>query len=233
MRQIHKKMMPVHFFNWTNHFTEVTGNEATYEDLHGSHGDGEYLKLKRSLVEEQGFICCYCERRIGQEQYLRDCDIEHFMPRNPERGMPVAQQAICRAAQMEYHNMFASCKGELADSTDHCNHKKDNWFDFDECISPAEDEINGIYGFKLSGEIYALGNKGSEMLKHLNLNSYVLQEQRKEAYYAALESEFEDEDLLENEEYVDATIAHYDNMNEGKYEQFCSMITYCFKNYLL
>ena len=80
--------------------------------------------------------------------------------------------------------------------------------------------------------MYALGDRGREMLKHLNLNSYVLQEQRKEAYYAVLELDFEDEDLLDDEEYVEATIAHYDNMNDGKYEQFCSMITYCMKNYL-
>ena len=154
------------------------------------------------------------------------------MPRNPDSSMPVAQQAICRAAQLDYFNMFASCEGELADSIDHCNHKKDNWFDFSECISPLETEIRGLYGFKLNGEVYALGDRGREMLKHLNLNSYVLQEQRKEAYYAVLELEFEDEDLLDAEEYVEATIAHYDNMNDGKYEQFCSMITYCMKNYL-
>ncbi|MEE1258482.1 MAG: retron system putative HNH endonuclease [Lachnospiraceae bacterium] len=228
MRQIHKKMEPVRFTNWKNKVATLTGRIATYEDLK----DYEYFMLKKSLVEEQGFICCYCERRIGANKKLTDCDIEHFMPRNPDSSMPVAQQAICRAAQLDYFNMFASCEGELADSIDHCNHKKDNWFDFSECISPLETEIRGLYGFKLNGEVYALGDRGREMLKHLNLNSYVLQEQRKEAYYAVLELEFEDEDLLDDEEYVEATIAHYDNMNDGKYEQFCSMITYCMKNYL-
>ncbi|MCI7789376.1 MAG: TIGR02646 family protein [Lachnospiraceae bacterium] len=232
MRQIHKKMEPSHFTNWKNHFKAITGNTANYDDLHGPHGNGEYLKLKRSLVEEQGFICCYCERRIGLDQYLQDCDIEHFMPRHPENSMPSAQKAVCINAQMDYSNLFASCKGELADFTDHCNHKKDNWFDFKECISPLEDEIKDIFGFKLNGEIYALGSRGSEMLNHLNLNSYTLQEQRKEAYFSALEQEFEDEDLLNDEEYIEATMELYDNMNMGKYEQFCSMITYCFKHYL-
>lgn len=232
MRQIHKKMEPVHFINWKNQFYESTGKAATYDDLHGPHGNNEYLRLKQSLVEEQGFICCYCERRIGQGQYLKDCDIEHFMPRHPEASMPSAQRVICENAQLDYFNMFASCKGELAESADHCNHKKDNWFDFEECISLLEAEVKEVYGFKLNGEIFALDNRGSEMLKHLNLNSFVLQEQRKEAYFSALEQEFEDEDLYTDEEYIESTIEYYDNMNDGKYEQFCSMITYCFEHYL-
>lgn len=107
-------MEPVRFTNWKNKVATLTGRIATYEDLK----DYEYFMLKKSLVEEQGFICCYCERRIGANKKLTDCDIEHFMPRNPDSSMPVAQQAICRAAQLDYFNMFASCEGELADSID-------------------------------------------------------------------------------------------------------------------
>ena len=48
--------------------------------------------------------------------------------------------------------------GENAYSLDHCNHKKDNWFDFSLCVSPVENEIESLFGFRCDGKIYALGS---------------------------------------------------------------------------
>ena len=179
MRQIKKNPEPAHFINWKNNFKAVNHRDAIYTDLYAT---SEYYHLKKSLLEEQGYICCYCERKIGRSKGLKDCDIEHFMPRNPERGyLSNAEYNQCRNAQMEYTNLFASCKGEDAYNADHCNHKKDNWFDFKKCISPTDARINGMFGFKLNGKIFLKKPLGSEMEKHLNLNSYILEEQRKAA----------------------------------------------------
>ena len=153
MRQIIKNCEPGHFSKWKSDFKALNGRDATYEDLKGTD---EYFRLKKSLIEEQGFICCYCEKRIGQKRDLSDCDIEYFMPRHPDtRILSTKECELCTNAQMEYSNLFASCKGEFADSADHCNHKKDNWFDFKSCISPCDSKINGLFGFKLKGTMFA------------------------------------------------------------------------------
>lgn len=81
MRQIRKNPEPDHFFYWKMDYKSRNGREAVYDDLKGAQ---EYFLLKKNLLEEQGYICCYCEKRIGQEGNLSDCDIEHFMPRHPD-----------------------------------------------------------------------------------------------------------------------------------------------------
>lgn len=48
-----------------------------------------------------------------------------------------------------------------------------------------------------------------------------------------LEFEFQDEDLLTDREYVEMVIEEYNSMQEGKYAEFCSMITYCLHEYYL
>lgn len=229
MRCIRKNPEPDHFVNWKRDFLKSNGREAAYDDLPKTE---EYLRLKESLLKEQGYICCYCEKRIGRQKYLQDCDIEHFMPRHPDRKiLSAAECQMCEDAQLDYRNLFASCKGEEAYSADHCNHKKDNWFHFQECISPADSRINGLFGFRLNGKIFVRGSEGREMAKHLNLNSYVLQEQRKAAFLAVMEVEFEDEDLLGNGDYIEALIGDYDSMQNGEYAEFCSMIVYCLREY--
>lgn len=231
MRQIRKNPEPDYFIRWKNNFKTASGRDAAYEDLAGT---GEYVRLKESLLKEQGYICCYCEKQIGQQQDLRDCEIEHFMPRHPDkRVLSAAECKTCRDAQLTYTNLFACCKGELADSADHCNHKKDNWFSFDTCISPADPNIHGCFGFRLDGKIFGKNHEGREMEKHLNLGSYVLDEQRKAAFDTMLETDFEDEDLMNDRDYVEAVIGDYDNMQDGKFAQFCSMITYCLREYFM
>lgn len=233
MHKILKGSEPGHFRTWKQKFLNDNGRNALYSDLVGTE---EYGRLKKELLEEQGYICCYCEKAIGRLKKT-DCDIEHFMPRNPDkRNLSLDEQEICRNAQLDYTNMMASCMGENAYSLDHCNHKKDNWFDFSLCVSPVENEIESLFGFRCDGKIYALGsNKKGEALKnHLNLDSYVLREQRKAAYDAVIESEFESEELLYDFNYVADTIEYYRQKDEtGRYIPFCSMITFCLEHELM
>lgn len=190
---------------------------------------------KQKFREEQGYICCYCEQRIGVKS-ANDCDIEHFMPRHPDKNRLSPKECeICSSAQLEYDNLLVSCKGEDAYSLDHCNHKKDNWFDFRLCVSPITEEIEGLFGYRTNGKIFAVGNdeRAEEMKKRLNLDTYVLQNKRKAAYDAVIDMEFGDSDeLWVDREYVAETIASYgERDSSGRYVQFCSMITYCLEHY--
>ena len=44
--------------------------QPIYEDLSGTTKE----EVKFSLMQEQGYICCYCERRLTDD----DSHIEHF-----------------------------------------------------------------------------------------------------------------------------------------------------------
>lgn len=68
MKHIVKQGEPEAFLDW-----KALANEdwmPTYDDL-----AGETKKtVKGALMEEQGYICCYCERRLTDG----DSHIEHF-----------------------------------------------------------------------------------------------------------------------------------------------------------
>ena len=122
MRYIQKKAEPEFFKIWKQDFCQVYGNQPKYDDLKGT---STYVSLKKSLLEEQGYLCCYCEKRIGTNMYATDCDIEHFMPRHPDkRYLTAVECAVCENAQLDYQNIMVSCKGEPQDWIAHCNHKK-------------------------------------------------------------------------------------------------------------
>ena len=232
MHKIQKRAEPGHFSKWKAEYAAVHGRSPVYEDLANTR---EYGLLKKELVKEQGYICCYCQNRIGKSSKMDDCNIEHFKPRHPDRSLLTAEECeICENAQMDYRNMFASCLGRLQEDIDPCNHKKDNWYDFELCISPASDKINLLFGYHFNGKMIALNNNpyGNAMKDHLNLNTYILCEQRKAAFTAVLENEFDEDELLEDNTYILDTIADYGKMDRnGQYSPFCSMISYCLQEY--
>lgn len=59
MHRIVKRKEPGHLKKWKEDFLKKMGREPGYEDLAMSE---EYGRLKQELLEEQGYICCYCEK---------------------------------------------------------------------------------------------------------------------------------------------------------------------------
>ncbi|MEM6699273.1 MAG: retron system putative HNH endonuclease [Bacteroidota bacterium] len=58
-------------------------------------------RLKEALVKEQGFICCYCGRRIFVDH---NTHIEHLLPKHAYKNKTY-----------DYKNLFASCQGGTKD----------------------------------------------------------------------------------------------------------------------
>lgn len=82
-----------------------------------------FLELRKSLLEEQGKICCYCQGRI--KSVLNENDVplmktEHFIPKKGNEADP--------SLQLEYSNLLASCKGNTdkkgAEFKNHCDSSK-------------------------------------------------------------------------------------------------------------
>lgn len=90
MKRIIKKTSPQWFENWKKQ------HPRRFED---DIVDTKKRKLRKQLVEEQGYICCYCGREIDT---TKSTTIEHFLPKDDH---------LYPHYQLEYNNLFASCDG--------------------------------------------------------------------------------------------------------------------------
>lgn len=109
----------------------------TYDNLQNPQKRALHL----SLLEEQGWVCCYCGRSIARQ----DSHIEHFLP----------QERYADSA-LSYENLHASCIRETEPGTPlHCGHAKGA--DFDEAlnISPMDAQCEARFQYTLDGRILA------------------------------------------------------------------------------
>lgn len=166
--------------------------------------------LRKVLLEEQGYICCYCMTRIN----CHHSKIEHFKP-----------QSKYRKEQITYKNLFISCRGDTQ-HYEHCDTKKaDRLLKHINLLKDIEATIH----YKSNGEIYS-SNKAidDEINTVLNLNNTILTENRMQAY----------DDLINNmkavgvsgkwsKPFIKKYISKYGNKNKhGKYSPYCSMLLF-------
>ena len=96
--------------------------------------------IHESLMQEQGYICCYCEGRIS----IGKSHVEHFRPRRKYRGL-----------QLDYGNLHCSClRAQSSEEPDHCGHRKGSWFDKHMLVSPLQGDCEKRFTFAVNGEIY-------------------------------------------------------------------------------
>lgn len=96
--------------------------------------------LHATLMAEQGFICCYCGKRVS------DCDshIEHFKPQVP-----------FEADALVYANLLCSCQRQTERREPlHCGKLKDNWYDEQRLVSPLSADCETRFRFAGDGAIY-------------------------------------------------------------------------------
>ena len=164
-----------------NSLTEYRARGGDYDNLHTDTKD----QLRQSLFVEQGYICCYCMKRIpvklSQEQTNRNYPsnkIEHLrcQARNPQ-------------LELNYKNLLIACHGNhgLPSQMQTCDTSKD---DHDISFSPADDgrNIEDLIKYKANGEIYSDDSQiNSELCDILNLNTKDLRDIRK-VYYKEMQS---------------------------------------------
>ena len=109
MKYIVKQNEPEDFTKW-----KALKNEEwtpTYDKLSGV----VKIAVRQALMTEQGYICCYCERRLTDN----DSHIEHFRPQENKSTDP-----------LDFKNMLCSCQQRLKKGDPrHCGNRKDDWFD--------------------------------------------------------------------------------------------------------
>ena len=111
-------------------------------------------ELRRSLLEEQGYLCAYCMRRIHED----DTKLEHYEPRNAQN-------------EMDYSNLLAVCNGNSKGTSlqhQHCDTKKANKHLH---INPQNADHIDCISYRSDGTIYSSNDDFNNDLNFtLNLN---------------------------------------------------------------
>lgn len=167
--------------------------------------------LRKQLLQEQGYICCYCMSRI-------DCNnskIEHFKP-----------QTKNRESQIDYQNLFIACNGGegLKATEQYCDTKKgEKNLEYIDLLSSIEQNIYYTKGAKNISIKSNDENIAKEINNILNLNISVLGRNRKETYNRVMKN-------LKSRGYTIANINkvlnYYKSKHNGKFEPYCQMIVY-------
>lgn len=83
-------------------------------------------EVRRALLREQGYVCCYCMGRIDEATTR----IEHCRPRNPalEDQAGDGRRPSSYPHELDYRNMLAACPGGegLEHELQHCDVRKRN-----------------------------------------------------------------------------------------------------------
>lgn len=169
-----------------------------------------YRAVKQALAQEQGYICCYCGRRITGKA---DSQIEHIFA----KGTPTYEEM-----QLDYEsNLLACCDGGKSQRTTDSIRKEDIY-----CEAPKGDKIlpinplilncEDMFMFSEDGEVLGVSKAAEVTIKILNLNSPVIKTMRKYAI---------DNYALFPVSDWDAEIKRLQSKNESdQFEEFCFVL---------
>lgn len=147
-------------------------------------------KIRRKLLIEQGYVCCFCGSEIGvieDEINYKICQMIPVKKKNHNiRISHIIPRKIDKSRELDYNNMCASCDSDK-DKTlknSHCDVKqKDKLLD----ITPLHRDCLSYFVFSLDGKIrpnpqktIAEQIKAKETIKKLNLNISKLKNRRSE-----------------------------------------------------
>lgn len=215
MKYIQKSEPPQAFIDWKNLASE------DWQPSWANFQKPQKTSVHQSLLQEQGFICCYCGRRI----ILADSHIEHFKPRNKYPDL-----------QLDYVNLIASCEIDTDEPPPipvHCGHKKGAWYEENLMVSPVESNCADFFRYTDDGQILATKEIDKQeaaktTIEKLDLNIYKLQKMRK----GAIEGILNGLDLSDSQT-VQKLINGFSKPNkDGELDQFCHVIIHVLQQYL-
>jgi uncharacterized protein (TIGR02646 family) len=156
---------------------------ADWQPSYGTLANPEKKAVKQALMKEQGHICCYCERRL----YENDSHIEHWVP-----------QAESEPGALDFANMLCSCQQNLDKGTPlHCgNLKGDHLIP----VSPFDPDCATRFIFTVEGEILAAqpqDQAAQDTIKLLGLDISTLNAMRARVIEPFLDESLEDDEFEE------------------------------------
>lgn len=132
--------------------------------------------VQTALLNEQGWVCGYCQQRIKD---IRKMSIEHH-----------CEQSICNGEngtqdlRLDYRNLMAVCGGDSGNGTLHCDKMKacfNETSGLPMAISPWNDAHMAAVSYSTSGLVKSsITRHNREMQDILNLNAKHLKKAREE-----------------------------------------------------
>lgn len=206
MRKISKGTEPISLGHYRSSIA-IAGMKKPniYEDFR------EKNILRKQLLEEQGYICCYCMGRIGEH----NSKIEHFQ-----------SQSGFRKRQIDYANLFVSCKGGEGTKMQHCDTAKGNTLLVHiDLLRMINNEIkyfkNGRIQSAVSTET-TVSDLTIEMKSVLKLNTDILIKNRKQTYND-FTNKLRGKCTRTN---LQKAIDSYRDKQQGKYAPYSEMMVY-------
>lgn len=143
MKQITKSSSPQYFEAW-----KTRNNTANWAAFSQSANSTIKVRLSNDLLNDQGNICCYCEREISST----NSHIEHIKPKSTYPNETFI-----------YSNLLSSCQDKNT-----CGHKKDNNF-FIGFVSPLYPNCQSRFTYTESGEIIPKDPNDNDAIKTIEL----------------------------------------------------------------
>lgn len=139
-----------------------------------------YVKVKESLLDEQGYLCCYTGKRIN----LDTSHIEHLKPQTKSKQNRAEGKEDYE--DVKYKNLLAAFPKKLMETDPQTGQKKHIKCEFgaerrndkELPITPLDEKCEQWFLFTPFGEIKGLNDAAKETIKILNLDCPRLQDER-------------------------------------------------------
>jgi len=187
-------------------------------------------ELREFLLEEQGYICCYCMQRIN----VANTKIEHLKA-----------QSKHPKSKFDYQNLFIACKGNegIPPEKQHCDTRKGYYekrqieknIEYEITINPADKNQNceQYIKYRSNGEIN-FDNLDSAIREDLedalNLNYPILVSNRRQTLKAVIDQLNRKQSGEWKKQFIQKMIQKYERKNaKGKYLEYCQVVIYFLK----
>jgi len=180
-------------------------------------------ELVESLLEEQGYICAYCMRRIPVKDRLcedkktdEDHRVEHVLSRDNHDDL-----------KLTYKNMVICCPGHIG-SEDHCDRLKG---ERDVTFNLFDQNFIDTLSYKTDGEIVSSNVQyNKEINEVLNLNTPLLKTNRISAWNSVknLISNQKNKPWTKSElsKYIEKYSSVHNNGGKKQYIPYCGVVLY-------
>lgn len=180
-------------------------------------------ELKQSLLLEQGYICCYCMRRIPEKSspYMK---VEHYKCQDHFQNL-----------QLDYRNLLGACTGNEGHpkKLQTCDTQKANET---LTINPltTNPSCETLFKFNSEGEMSSISDNEAvdkQINAILNLNMQSLKDARKEVYHVVqervrTESKRTKKDKTAFVKFLNQELQVWHNKTDSKFRPYCLVAIY-------
>lgn len=213
MKFINKSESPQAFEDWKEHSQPNIWSDLPSSKILDERREENIVyyskeELRSELINEQGYICGYCQDEIKNDHTSK---IEHIKARGREEY---------RRFTFDYNNLILCCRGVKAIPPPierHCDTYRNNE---DLLVTPLVVNCQSHFRYADNGNIYHLTVEGQDTINKLNLDTPKLINRRKEVIegWLPFDVEFSYADLNEIKQLLEL------RREDNSFEPFCQVI---------